>query len=296
MTDAPGLPTRSLLAGAVLVLAAALPIHADLSAAGPAAPSAAPQAPAAAIDVVPHRAVYSMSLASAKNSSGVVQAHGALSFEWGDSCDGWTIEQRYKLQLSFSQNTEAEITTNYVTWEAKDGTAYRFNVRKTKNGAPDEQISGWAKLDGPGLGGTAEFTLPRKMTMKLPPGTIFPTQHTLVLLQRAIAGDRMVPRTVFDGATPEGAAQVSALIGRALPVPGAAPSSTANIDALLTRPGWYMRMAYFGIDKTDSTEPDYEIGMDLQDNGVARGIRLDYSDFSIKGTLEKIEKLAKPPC
>jgi hypothetical protein len=95
---------------------------------------------------------------------------------------------------------------------------------------------------------------------------------------------------VFDGATAEGASLVSALIGRALPAPEAAT------DALLKRPGWGMRMAYFGIDKADTAEPDYEIGMDLQDNGVARGIRLDYTDFSIKGTLEKLEPLPKPPC
>lgn len=97
--------------------------------------AAGPAAPAPPVEVRPHRAVYSMTLATAKNSSGVVAAHGALSFEWGDSCDGWTIEQRSKLQLVFAQNAEeVEITTNYITWESKDGTSYRFKVRKTKNG------------------------------------------------------------------------------------------------------------------------------------------------------------------
>jgi hypothetical protein len=231
-----------------------------------------------------------MSLASAKSSSGVVSARGVLSFEWGDGCDGWTIEQRYKLQLSFAQQVEVEIATNYITWESKDGTLYRFKVRKTKNGKAEEEVSGEAHLDAPGKGGAADFSLPKKNAMDLPPGTLFPTRHTLVLLERALAGERMVPRLVFDGATPEGAANVSALIGRALP-PGA-----EGAEAFMNRPGWHVRMAYYGIDKKDSTEPDYEIGMDLQDNGIARGIRLDYSDFSIKGTLEKVELLPKPAC
>lgn len=278
MIDAIGFVARTAVASVLVALA----VSATAVAAGPAVPTPS-------VEVTPHRAVYSMALASAKNSSGVIAAHGALSFEWGDSCDGWTIEQRYKLQLVFAQNVEVEITTNYITWESKDGTSYRFKVRKTKNGKPEEEISGSAELDG-AKGGSADFTLPAKNAMKLPAGTIFPTQHTLLLLERAKAGDRMVPRVVFDGATAEGASLVSAVIGRALPAP-----ETAS-DVLLKRPGWGMRMAYFGIDKADTAEPDYEIGMDLQDNGVARGIRLDYTDFSIKGTLEKLEPLAKPPC
>lgn len=273
--------------------AAAIAFAATLAA--PAAPSpraAGPALPAPAIDVVPHRAVYVMSLSSAKSSSGVVAARGLLSFEWGDGCDGWTIEQRYKLQLSFAQQVEVEIATNYITWESKDGTLYRFKVRKTKNGKPEEEISGEAHLDGPGKGGAADFRLPKRSAMDLPPGTLFPTQHTLVLLQRAMAGERFVPRFVFDGATPEGAANVSALIGRAL------PPAADDARPYMKRPGWYMRLAYFGIDKKDkdSAEPDYEIGMDLQDNGIARGIKLDYSDFSIKGTLEKVELLPRPAC
>jgi hypothetical protein len=274
---------RAAIAAGAFAAALALPLAAPPRAAGPALP--APN-----IDVVPHRAVYAMSLASAKGSSGVVSARGALSFEWGDSCDGWTIEQRYKLQLSFAQQIEIEIATNYITWESKDGMLYRFKVRKTKNGKPEEEVSGEAHLDGPGKGGSADFSLPKKNAMDLAPGTLFPTQHTLVLLERALAGERMVPRVVFDGATPEGAANVSALIGRPL------PQAAEGAEPFLKRPGWYMRLAYFGIDKKDSTEPDYEIGMDLQDNGIARGIRLDYTDFSIKGTLEKIELLPKPAC
>ena len=150
--------TRAAIAAAVFVATLAAPLAGPPRAAGPALP--APN-----VDVVPHRAVYSMSLASAKSSSGVVSARGALSFEWGDGCDGWTIEQRYKLQLSFAQQIEVEIATNYITWESKDGTLYRFKLRKTKNGKAEEEVSGVAHLDGPGKGGAADFSLPRKNAM-----------------------------------------------------------------------------------------------------------------------------------
>jgi hypothetical protein len=242
------------------------------------------------VDVAPHRAVYTVNLSAVKNSSAVVSAHGALQFEWGDSCDGWTVEQRYRLVLVTAQQGEIEIVTNYATWESKDGMSYRFKVRKSKNGKTEADISGQAKLEGPGKGGAASFTQPKKATMDLPPGTIFPTEHTLVLLERAKAGDRIVPRRVFDGATEEGSSDVNALIGRAL------ATGAKNTEPFMDRPGWHMRMAYFPVEKEDSTQPDYEIGLDLQDNGIARTLLLDYNEFTLKGTLEKIELLPKPSC
>ncbi|MGQ0676887.1 MAG: cell envelope integrity EipB family protein [Rhodospirillales bacterium] len=251
-------------------------------------PAAAQLAPR--IEVAPHRAVYQMTLASAKSGSGVVSASGALAFEWGDSCDGWTVEQRYKLTLVFAQPGEVEIVTNYATWESKDGLAYRFNVRKSRNGKPGDDVSGKARLDGPGGTGKAEFTLPEKMAKDLPAGTVFPTEHTLVLLKQALADKTVVRRVVFDGATADGAAEVNALIGRKLGV------GQAGAEPHMDRPGWYMRMAYFNLEKKAGGEPDYEIGLELQDNGIARAIKLDYADFSIKGTLEKVELLPKPAC
>ena len=50
--------------------------------------------------VMPHRALYDLSLASTRASGGVVGVDGRMMFQWGDSCDGWTIEQRYRMRLT----------------------------------------------------------------------------------------------------------------------------------------------------------------------------------------------------
>src|SRR5258708_13059028 len=75
---------------------------------------------AGAVDIAPHRALYSMTLGSAKQNSGVVAARGSMVFEWGETCDGWTVEQRYKLRMHYAEDTEVEITPNFVTWASKD--------------------------------------------------------------------------------------------------------------------------------------------------------------------------------
>lgn len=247
-----------------------------------------------AIDVAPHRALYSLTLQSAKASSGVVGASGVMVYEWGETCDVWTVQQRLRLRLLYAQSDGVDLSSTLVTWESKDGLRYHFNERRLRNGEPDEEIHGQAHLDGPGKGGVAEFTSPEPTTMKLAPGVIFPTAHTLTLIERAEAGDQFVARKVFDGATVDNAGQVTAVIGPKLK-PSPKPGDALANSPLLQRPSWRMRLAFFPAD-SKSEEPDYELGMQLLDNGVSQNMSLDYSDYVIRATLDQIEALPKPHC
>src|ERR1700727_229702 len=129
---------------------------------------------ASAVEIAAHRALYTMTLAHAKTDSGVTGAQGKMGYQWGESCDGWTVEQRYELTINYSESQDVNIVSNFVTWESKDGLRYRFNQKETRNGTVDEEIRGSAQLDGPGKGGTITFEKPNAKTMKLPPGAMFP--------------------------------------------------------------------------------------------------------------------------
>ena len=109
-------------------------------------------ASADAAEIAPHRALYAMTLGNSHNDSGVVDAHGTMAYEWGETCDGWTIEQRYRLKMRYAESQDVEIVSNFVTWEAKNGLRYRFNQKQTRNGDVEEEIRGEARLDGPGQG------------------------------------------------------------------------------------------------------------------------------------------------
>jgi hypothetical protein len=244
-----------------------------------------------AVDIAPHRALYSMSLGTAKQNSSVVAARGSMVFEWGETCDGWTVEQRYKLRMHYAEDSEVEITSNFITWESKDGLRYRFYQKKLKNGELDDETRGEARLDGKGKGGKVEFSKPNASTLDLAPGVIFPTAHTLLLLERAEAGEQFIAQPVFDGASDENAAVVSAVIGGAQNAAAEEPVK----NPLLARPSWRIRLAFFPAD-SDAEKPDYELGMRLLDNGISRDMVLDYSDFVIKAKLDEIEALPKPNC
>jgi hypothetical protein len=252
-------------------------------------------APAFAADIAPHRALYSLSLATAKSSSGVTGASGAMVYEWGETCDGWTVQQRFRLRLEYSEQENMEVSSTLVTWEAKDGMRYRFNERRLRNGELDEEIKGEAKLDGAEKGGSAEFTKPEAATLSLPAGTLFPTAHTVLLIQRAQAGDQFVSRKVFDGATVENAGQITAVIGPELKPGPNSPDETLPKSPLLSRPSWRMRLAFFPADSKQE-QPDYELGMRLLDNGVSQDMTLDYGDYIIRAKLDDIEALPRPSC
>jgi hypothetical protein len=244
---------------------------------------------ATAVDVAPHRAIYKMSLERAQSASGVIGAGGTMLYTWADSCDGWTIEQRYKLRMQYAEQDDAELSISFVTWEAKDGTRYRFNVRKLKDGEPTEELRGDARLAPGGSAGEAKFVRPESTTIALGKATLFPTAHTLALIEAAAAGATFLSKNVFDGGTVEGPFEVTGGIGTEHTAEPAAE------NPLLRNRWWPIRLAFFPAD-SKSPQPDYELGMDLQDNGVARELTLDYGNFVVRAKLESIEPMPKPHC
>jgi hypothetical protein len=244
-----------------------------------------------AADITPHRALYTMTLGSTSSDSSVLDANGMMDYEWGETCTGWTIEQRYRLKMRYAESRDADITSSFVTWESKDGLRYRFDQKETRNGEVDQRISGSAELDGPGKSGTATFTLPEAHKFKLAAGVLFPSAHTILLIDKAEQGQTFVSRQVFDGAADENAAQVSAVIGHKV----TADPASAKLSPLLERPGWNVRLAFFP-DDANAEEPDYELGMRLLDNGVSTDMVIDYGDYSIRAKLVDIEPLGKPRC
>jgi hypothetical protein len=246
---------------------------------------------ATAAEIAPHRALYQMTLGSTKGDSGVTSASGTMAYQWGQVCDGWTVEQRYRLKMGYSEQSDVDISSNFVTWEAKDGLHYRFNQKETRNGEASDEIHGEAHVDGPGNAGAADFAKPQQKTIQLPAGALFPSAHTILLIDKAKAGENFVSRQVFDGSTEEGAVLVSGVIGpRVEPDPEAAKKSP-----LLNRPGWRVRLAFFPADQS-AEKPEYELGMLLLDNGVSRDMTIDYGDYTIKAKLDDIEALPKPGC
>ena len=125
----------------------------------------------------------------------------------------------------------------------------------------------------------------------LPRGTMFPTAHTAALIDRARAGELGLLVPVFDGGRLEGAFDVNAIIT------AAQPRASIDVDHALLRdqPLWAVHLAYFPPNKGEE-QPDYEMSVELLDNGIARALTLDYGDFTVLARLASIQELPRPKC
>ncbi|MBL8697393.1 MAG: DUF1849 family protein [Alphaproteobacteria bacterium] len=253
-----------------------------------------PAALSAEARLASHRAVYVLTLGTAK-ANGVAAVEGAMSLDWQETCDGWTMAQRMRFQLFDSDGESIDNDITFSSWESRDGLSYRFTMRTLRNGEVADELRGRATLDGRGKGGKAVFTLPENEILELPPGTLFPTEHTLELIDGAKAGRRTLTRPVFDGASVEGAMEVNAVIAAVAAAEAAVPGAGKAAE-LVNGPSWRVRMAFFRMDDQRGSEPEYETTLRVFGNGVGTDFLFDYQEFSIKARLERLEMVPPPRC
>ena len=241
-------------------------------------------------DFTPHRAVYELDLSETQKSAGVARAGGVFEFEWTDACEGWTVSQRSRIEVAFDDGRAINFGWALNTWESKDGERYRFFLRRIYAGGEPEEVRGEAWMSE--SGGKATFKLPTTREVTLPKGTIFPTRHSIELMQAA--KDKTLPlwRVVFDGAGDDGIYGVSAAPGVQV-APGSAPGLDSPL--LEDQASWRLQLAFFGLGE-DATEPEQEQRLRLFANGIADQLTFDYGEFALDAKLSELDSLPAMDC
>jgi len=256
-------------------------------AAGPGAWSAANAA-----EFLPHRAIYELSLAKSSLGGGMARAEGKLEFEWADVCTGWTLSQRTRVRMVTGEGRAIEFGWSLNALESRDGQRYRFFIHRVNADGSDEELRGAARIPAPGQGGTAVFDAPKSRKVPLAAGTLFPTAHSLALMEAAAKGTLPLWRKVFDGSGDDGRFGVNAALTEAL---AADASKSFESPLLRDQKSWRLRLAYFGMDENVS-EPEHEQALRLYANGIVDELLLDYGDFVLRADLDVLEALAPLDC
>jgi hypothetical protein len=254
----------------------------------------APPVVAKSVGITPHRAIYDMTLGGAKNGSDISDVSGHMLFEWRDVCDGWAIQQHLQLHFTYNDNEDQDVVSTELTWEAKDGKSYSFNARRSANGKVTDDYRGKAVRNADDTV-TVTYSVPEGKQLQLPAGTIFPSTHTQLILQNAASGEKFFSRRVFDGSDEDGSSDISAFISTSHAVKDAALDPKLKNSPLLAQDAWPVHMAFFSP-TSETGEPDYEMDLSLMPNGVSSRMKIDYSDFSVVGNLQKIEPLPAQAC
>jgi len=242
-------------------------------------------ATAQATDLAAHRAVYQLTLASSRGD--IIGASGTMAYEMVDACDGWAVRQRLRMNVTDRENREIEMGTDYATFESKDGLSMRFNMRQTTETAVTSETEGTAKLERLGGPGEVQYKVPEDATKALPPGTLFPTPHTVAIIEAARAGKKFLSIPLLDGTTAGGAQDTSiAIFSWDKP-------AEHRFSALSKLNSTRVRIAFFENKPGGSPTPDYELGMRYWENGIADDMTMDFGEFVMKATLVELNILPK---
>jgi hypothetical protein len=233
----------------------------------------------------PHRAYYTITMTGRPDPRGSVSdVRGTMMLEFNKVAGGWTVQQLSEIWRYQDNGSVEHVRWGYVTWEAEDGSLFKFNTFRKIDDELVEDIRGIAKRDGKLTWVT--YQKPDKKTVKLPEGALFPVQHTKGLLEAASLGEHIFPRIVFDGSNEEGASEINAFLGAKKVVAGNPTAEDAHQFA--NQPFWPVRFAVYELGET-AYEPIYTTTQELLENGIIKQYIIDNDGVKVRGILERVE-------
>ena len=246
---------------------------------------------AQAAQLVPHRAVYELSAKSAGGFGRSGALRGLLTYELMDDCEGWSINQKAGLDVAAPDGEGHRFEWSQATWEAKDGSSYRYFIKDSQDGSTGNQRRGELVYPKAGADGRLTTELPSKGETDIPP-VLLPVQHTLALIERAGAGESVFLATIFDATVDEKPVEISAGFGPPLTQPKAQDAAFAQLKNVPSR---HVDFAFFVQNLPDGT-PDFEQSIELFDNGVVSRVNFEFGGLPVLGTLRKLELLEPHTC
>ena len=248
--------------------------------------------------LVAHRAIYTMTLDDARPAFGITGIDGRMVFEFtGSECDGYSLNMRLVTQMTDSRDQTNLTDLRSSTWEQGDGRKFRFQSEQYLNEKLGDMTVGRAVREKRNEAVKVKLSQPSPAELSLSGPLLFPTQHSLALIDAARAGQGLLQARIYDGSEKgQKVYETTAFIG-----PMVRPSADVELEAAAKDKGlgelasWPVSIGYFESKSGDLT-PSYQIDFRLYENGVSRELLIDYGDFSIHGTLTALEYLKAPEC
>jgi len=253
----------------------------------------------AASKLVPHRAIYEMTLDEARSASGITGLDGRMVFEFtGSPCDGYSLNMRMVTQMTDAQGQTNLTDLRSSTWEQGDGKKFRFQSAQYLNDKLGDVTMGRAVRAAPKDPVEVKLSQPTREELDLNGPVFFPTQYSIALIEKALGGQKVFQARIYDGSEKgHKVYETTAFIGTEVE-PGtddATLEAPAKKKQLSNLPSWPVSIGYFETKDGDLT-PSYQIDFRLYENGVSRELLIDYGDFSIHGTLTSLEYLKVKEC
>jgi hypothetical protein len=242
-----------------------------------------PSARAAGPMLLPHHAVYKLTLASSSGNKAPADATGMISYDFsGSDCDGYKTVFRQVTALQPPEGDTRVSETKTTTLEGSNSATFAFDSRTTVNEGDPQNVKGEARREGDG---TVDVSLqqPDAASLDVKAPVFFPTEHLAHIIAAAQSGTKILSASVFDGSdTGKKVYNTLSVIGAPIATPAA--DKAAQDDTLKNARRWPVTISYFEQDQGDS-QPAYVLSFELYENGVSRALKVDYGNFALRGEL-----------
>lgn len=253
-----------------------------------------------AITLVPHRAVYDLTLAEARGKRPIASVRGRILYDFsGNSCEGYALQFRQVSEIDSGEGRLVVSDLRAATWEDGAAKSFRFNSQNFFNDKLVDSVDGHA--DRRKAETRVNLKKPATKAFNLDGNLIFPTDHMRRIIAAARAGQTFIDLPVYDGSeTGEKVYSTFTVIGPAVdPGKHKLDDATAKQNALAGLKRWPVTISYFeksGKSGGGEQIPAYSITFELFENGISRALVLDYNDFVLKGEMKQIEIKPQNPC
>ena len=252
------------------------------------------------IVLVPHRAIYDLSLGQTRGNSQVAGVRGRIVYDFdGSACEGYTLKFRQVSQLDSGEGKVSTSDLRSTTWEGGDAKSFKFASENFVNQDLVDTVDGRAEH---GASTTAiDLVKPEHKVLDIDAAAVFPTEHMVRVIAAAHSGKTILEFPVFDGSdTGEKVYDTLTVIGGKLSGDQRKHDDAADtLTALQSVPRWPVTISYFektSAPKSADQTPTYAIGFELYENGISRALSLDYNDFVVTGKLTSLDLKDVKPC
>jgi hypothetical protein len=254
----------------------------------------------APVSLVPHRAIYDLSLGTTRANSQLAGVRGRILYDFGGSaCQGYSLEFRQVSELDSGEGKVSTSDLRSTTWEGADAKSFKFTSQNFVDENLIDSVDGHADREPTKTAVALEK--PRQKSLSLAAGVVFPTEHMVRVIKAARAGQTVLSFPVYDGSeTGDKVFDTLTVIGREIqPGERKRDDAAATEPKLASVPRWPVTVSYFERGKTENGSeqlPAYAISFELYANGISRALSLDYNKFVINGKLSSLEFKDAKPC
>ena len=252
------------------------------------------------IILVPHRAIYDLSLSDTRGNSQGASVRGRILYDFGgNACEGYSLEFRQVSELDSGEGKVSTSDLRSTTWEDAASKSFKFNSQNYVDENLTETVDGHAEHSATTT--TVSLSKPVEKNVDFDPAVVFPTEHMVRAIAGGRAGKSILDFPVYDGSeSGDKVFDTLTVIGHKIaPNERNHDDAAANEPKLANVPRWPVTISYFDNTKNKETSeqtPTYAISFELYENGISRALSLDYNDFVVTGKLTSLEFKDTKPC